>query len=182
MGYGNNSGGYRGNRGGGGARGGRSGGYGGRGQSYNSGGDRKPESFSAECADCYARCRVPFKPNGRKPVLCSDCYSKQGHNARSGQSNRLDFDRDDAPRSHAPRSSAPAANNDEIVKQLKALNTKMEQLLQVLTEVAEYDEDEEESWDDSESPVAQDDTLESVGDNDISKELNDEDIDEVTFA
>ncbi|MFZ4632310.1 MAG: CxxC-x17-CxxC domain-containing protein [Patescibacteria group bacterium] len=64
-------GGDRGGRGGdfkkrsfGGDRGGR-GGFG--------GGDR-PEMFKATCADCGASCEVPFKPNGNKPVLCSNCF------------------------------------------------------------------------------------------------------------
>lgn len=64
-------GGDRGGRGGdfkkrsfGGDRGGR-GGFG--------GGDR-PEMFKAVCAECGSSCEVPFKPNGNKPVLCSNCF------------------------------------------------------------------------------------------------------------
>ena len=40
------------------------------------GGDRgdRPEMFKAICAECGASCEVPFKPNGNKPVLCSNCF------------------------------------------------------------------------------------------------------------
>ncbi len=27
-----------------------------------------------DCADCGAATRVPFRPTGRKPVYCSDCF------------------------------------------------------------------------------------------------------------
>lgn len=40
------------------------------------GGDRgdRPEMHKAICADCGAACEVPFKPNGKRPVLCSNCF------------------------------------------------------------------------------------------------------------
>lgn len=31
---------------------------------------------SATCSQCGNECQVPFKPNGRKPVLCSQCFGK----------------------------------------------------------------------------------------------------------
>lgn len=38
----------------------------------------KPVSHKATCADCGKSCEVPFKPNGKKPVLCSKCFNKDG--------------------------------------------------------------------------------------------------------
>ncbi len=39
--------------------------------------NRRPrEMHDAKCAECGKDCQVPFKPNGEKPVLCSDCYKK----------------------------------------------------------------------------------------------------------
>ncbi|RLF62063.1 MAG: DNA-directed RNA polymerase [Thermoplasmata archaeon] len=29
-----------------------------------------------KCADCGKETEVPFKPDGRRPVYCSDCYRK----------------------------------------------------------------------------------------------------------
>lgn len=30
--------------------------------------------FEATCADCGDSCKVPFQPNGDKPVFCSNCF------------------------------------------------------------------------------------------------------------
>jgi CxxC-x17-CxxC domain-containing protein len=48
---------------------------GGWGRRDDRGGERK-EMFDAVCSECGNRCQVPFRPNGRKPVLCSNCYGK----------------------------------------------------------------------------------------------------------
>ena len=64
---------------GGGSRGGFGGGGGGRGgfgggSRGGFGRDRQafPSSMhQATCAECGTSCEVPFKPNGKKPVLCS---------------------------------------------------------------------------------------------------------------
>lgn len=34
------------------------------------------EEFDINCAECGKRSKVPFKPTGSKPVLCSDCFRK----------------------------------------------------------------------------------------------------------
>ena len=59
------------------ARGDAGGGYSAGG--YSGGGyDRAPrEMFSATCASCGREAQVPFRPNGTKPVYCSDCFQKQ---------------------------------------------------------------------------------------------------------
>jgi CxxC-x17-CxxC domain-containing protein len=35
------------------------------------------EMFSATCSSCGREARVPFRPNGSKPVYCSDCFRSQ---------------------------------------------------------------------------------------------------------
>ena len=37
----------------------------------------KKTKFRANCAKCKRPCEVPFKPNGSKPVFCSDCFEKE---------------------------------------------------------------------------------------------------------
>ena len=64
--------------------GGRSGGF--RGGGRPSFGDRggfggprreeRGEMFAATCSNCNKACEVPFRPNGKKPVFCKDCYAK----------------------------------------------------------------------------------------------------------
>lgn len=34
------------------------------------------EYHDAVCAACGAECKVPFVPNGEKPVYCSECFAK----------------------------------------------------------------------------------------------------------
>jgi len=34
------------------------------------------EMHEATCADCGAKCEVPFKPTEGRPVYCKDCYPK----------------------------------------------------------------------------------------------------------
>lgn len=59
----------------------------GGGQSWNRGTDSrgfaKPELHNATCAECGNACQVPFKPNGRKPIYCSNCFKKDGNGGES---------------------------------------------------------------------------------------------------
>jgi len=38
--------------------------------------DRGRELYTVTCADCGNETQVPFKPDGRKPVYCQECYRK----------------------------------------------------------------------------------------------------------
>lgn len=65
------SGGFGGGARSGGFGGGRSGGFGGGRPS----GDR--EMHDATCNSCGNSCQVPFRPNGSKPIYCSNCFKKE---------------------------------------------------------------------------------------------------------
>lgn len=68
---------------GGGSRGGFGGGSrGGFSRGPAQGDDR--EMFDATCGECGAGCQVPFRPNGRKPVLCTNCFRKDSGNDDRG--------------------------------------------------------------------------------------------------
>ena len=43
---------------------------------------KEVEMHSTTCDKCGARCEVPFKPSGSKPVYCNDCFRK-GENFES---------------------------------------------------------------------------------------------------
>lgn len=50
------------------------------------------------CANCGNSCEVPFKPNGKKPVLCGDCFRKDDNSGDrndrpSYRSSERSFDR-----------------------------------------------------------------------------------------
>jgi len=55
----------------GGSSGGRSGGSGGR--SFSSG---PREMTDVTCSECGKQTQVPFKPDGTRPVYCSECFEK----------------------------------------------------------------------------------------------------------
>lgn len=58
--------------------GGGSGKFGGGGFGRDAG---RPQMFRATCGECGDSCEVPFRPNGKKPVLCRDCFSASGGDA-----------------------------------------------------------------------------------------------------
>ncbi|MGE0792579.1 MAG: CxxC-x17-CxxC domain-containing protein [Candidatus Woesearchaeota archaeon] len=62
--------------------GGRSSSFGGRSSSRDRPSGRSSrgssEMYSAVCDKCGANCELPFKPTMGKPVLCSDCFRKEG--------------------------------------------------------------------------------------------------------
>lgn len=49
------------------------------------------ETFSAVCDNCGKSCGVPFKPNGKKPVLCSLCFAQDNSIGSDGRNGRKDY-------------------------------------------------------------------------------------------
>lgn len=90
----------------------------------NDGDDRK--MFDATCGECGNDCQVPFRPNGRKPVLCSNCFRKdEDGNDRFGgdrpsfrEKRSFTGDRFDRPRPSFNRASA--SGNDERLQSIEA--------------------------------------------------------------
>lgn len=50
---------------------------------FNDRGSDRPEMHSATCDQCGKQCEVPFRPNGSKPVFCSNCFEAKGGNGNS---------------------------------------------------------------------------------------------------
>ena len=119
--------------------GGRSGGGFGGGRSSE--GPR--EMFPATCGTCGENCEVPFKPTGKFPVFCKNCFKNQGgDNARSTGAPR--FAPKFAPKSFGDRSignnfggnagnsssTAPVASISKA--QFEALSSKVDRILDIL--------------------------------------------------
>ena len=122
----------------------KSGGFGSR---PSFGGDReeRPMLHSATCSKCHAACEVPFKPNGKKPIFCRDCFRKEdgGTNfePRTSSYERPSYDR---PSFEKPAyRSTPRVGSDEVAKQLNELNKKMDRILEALTDLGEDEGDED---------------------------------------
>jgi CxxC-x17-CxxC domain-containing protein len=82
--------------------------------------DTEPtEMHQAKCNECHKMCEVPFRPNGKKPVYCRDCYKDKEPSSS--------YDRGTGPRRDERGSS-------DFQKQLGVLNTKIDRLIAVIEE------------------------------------------------
>lgn len=103
---------------------------------FNRGGSDRFQSdrqmHKANCSNCGNACEVPFRPNGKKPIFCSNCFVK-----------------DDAPRStFAPKrdfaarpsfNAAPARDDrgmQELKREMQSINEKLSRMLSLM-EVAQ---------------------------------------------
>ena len=130
---GGDRGGFGGNRGGGSRFGGnRGGGFGGNKFGGNRDrGNREVVMNDAICDECHKKCQVPFRPSGDKPVYCSECFgSKRESSPRSSFDNgpRRDFN----PRPQRDSGFVAAPKNDDVKKQLDAINIKLDNLIRTV--------------------------------------------------
>ncbi len=70
------------------------------------------ERFQATCASCHTVCEVPFRPNGKKPVYCRDCF--KGH--------------EEAPSERHQGTSQGA----DLSRQFELLNIKLDRLIKAV--------------------------------------------------
>lgn len=100
--------------------------------------DQRDDLHDATCSSCGKPCQVPFKPNGRKPVLCRDCYKTDGAPGR--------FSRDassSGPGFKGKKSfskfpaAAPAVDTKKIEARLDAIENKIDLLIEALSQEPE---------------------------------------------
>lgn len=91
---------------------------------------RETKSYPAICSDCGKACDVPFRPDGVKPVLCRDCYSKKAP-ATNMSGNRDRFTSNEQ-RGHTPAPAVAVGEINLITKQLTALEEKVNQILELI--------------------------------------------------
>lgn len=101
-------------------------------------GSRNGESSSlhrATCGECGKDCQVPFRPNGKKPVLCSNCFSKQEPaGGRSFEGN-----------SYAKPSFGKSDRGSEVTReQFDILNAKLDRILKAVAGNSSRKTDDEE--------------------------------------
>ncbi len=99
-------------------------------------GDRPVVLHKATCAECGKMCEVPFRPIGGKPVYCKECFDRKGGNI-GGERGRDRFPkRDFDSRGPARPQFESNRGNDVVVKQLEAMNAKLERLIQAVETLA----------------------------------------------
>ncbi len=85
-------------------------------------GGGKPMMHSATCSDCGSRCQVPFKPNGSRPVLCSNCFGNESRSPSKSFDSRRSDDR--------PKRFAGGDTN--FTDLLKEINNKLDMIIRSL--------------------------------------------------
>lgn len=86
---------------------------------------RDGERFDADCNNCGAKCQVPFRPNGKKPVYCRDCFTPSDDRAAQSTSRFPKRESSFAPRTPAPREDRSMA---DLARQLERMNATLETL------------------------------------------------------
>ena len=82
--------------------------------------DHSNETHKTTCDGCHAPCEVPFKPNGKKPVYCRNCYKgKETTTSFTGQpfSRPTEYKED---------------GSSDMKKQFSILNTKLDRLISAI--------------------------------------------------
>lgn len=101
-------------------------------------GNVRPEGqvkHQATCADCGNTCEVPFRPNGKKPVFCANCFgAKRDGGMKTFKKEFTPRSDERAPQSFSPAASAPMKDHriDELKAQLGAISTKLDRLIDAL--------------------------------------------------
>lgn len=100
--------------------------------SFNRGGQDRfsgpKEMHKANCSKCNNVCEVPFRPNGKKPIFCSNCFVKDDA-PRSSYGPKRDF----APRPSF--NSAPPRDDrgmQDLKVQMQGVNDKLSRLIALM--------------------------------------------------
>lgn len=60
--------------------------------SFGSDRDKKDVTlYAATCTTCGKSCEVPFRPDGKKPVLCRDCFASKNESPTNSSNSRERF-------------------------------------------------------------------------------------------
>lgn len=89
------------------------------------------QMHQAVCDSCGKNCEVPFKPNGSRPIYCSDCFEKNGGGARKSGGD----DRGGRRQSFGNRNDRPNRGSDQPQSNARfdELNAKLDKILGLLS-------------------------------------------------
>jgi len=104
--------------------------------------DRPVALHRTTCVECSKSCEVPFRPMNGKPVYCKECFDKRGGGAGADRGGDRFSGGDRFPKrdfsSHSPAKPQFESNRggDDMKKQLEAVNSKLERLIQAVEALA----------------------------------------------
>lgn len=79
------------------------------------------ETFKTSCSKCHAACEVPFRPNGKKPVFCKNCFVRDDE-----RSSERTFERRMPERAQAPKEDPRIG---AILRELAVVHEKLDTLM-----------------------------------------------------
>lgn len=103
-------------------------------------GSGRPEGMTlhdATCNKCQKKCQVPFRPNGKKPIYCSDCFTGNEGGDSSYRSNDRGGDRGDFRGEKRPFASRRPegefnAGSRDTERKLDELSKKVDSMVSIL--------------------------------------------------
>jgi CxxC-x17-CxxC domain-containing protein len=103
------------------------------------GGDRDKKDvtlYAATCTTCGKSCEVPFRPDGKKPVLCRDCFAAKNEAPTNMSAHRDRFTPNEmvGRKFEQPATPRPVVSPDYqlLVKQLAVVEDKVNQILALI--------------------------------------------------
>lgn len=90
------------------------------------GGFADKQLYDAECNSCHERCQVPFRPNGKKPVYCKNCFKPD---ERQGGSH---FEKRDSGAFRPSASRPDDRRMDDIVRRLDTITATLDRLVETI--------------------------------------------------
>lgn len=93
------------------------------------------ETFKTSCSKCHAACEVPFRPNGKKPVFCKNCFVRDDARPTGNSYEQRSYGPE---RSFAPKPTAPVEDPRiaALQKELSVVHAKLDTLIQNLESAA----------------------------------------------
>jgi hypothetical protein len=76
-------------------------------------------------------CEVPFRPNGKKPVYCRDCFRKEDGTVRNDKPSHSSYARA-TPSYERPSPSRETSGSSDLTKQISILITKIDKLISAI--------------------------------------------------
>lgn len=89
--------------------------------------DEPTEMHEAICNKCGDKCEVPFRPNGKRPVFCRNCFVRDDESGATGGYEKRGFDNGRSFAKPVPNASDVRLN--AIQKELGVVHEKLDALI-----------------------------------------------------
>jgi CxxC-x17-CxxC domain-containing protein len=95
--------------------------------------DFDQEMYEVTCDGCGKKTEVPFRPTGKKPVYCRDCFEQNDGGSADRSGDGYKSRGRSAPRDRvAPRGAAGAGADTHVAAQLAEINDKLDTIIKFL--------------------------------------------------